>query len=205
MATSQQVSQGVTFDFRHSLLGLLWKIELAAAALVAVSTVSSQIADWRWLMMPLLLTATLTTFFFARLWRRSKVLTDVEYLELRYPGASGRFLRGFKALYLGGLVNTLIIGTQLIAIGEIGEHVIGIDKNTAMCAGAVVALIYSVLAGFTGVVVTDFLQFILAMAGSVLLAVFVLAVPKVGGLAGLATGAVPPGLKDLRAYSRSQS
>jgi len=160
----------------------------AADTPIFVSQVAAEFGLYSlWLMMPLLFTATLTTFFFARLWRRSKVLTDVEYLELRYPGASGRFLRGFKALYLGGLVNTLIIGTQLIAIGEIGEHVIGIDKNTTMLAGAVVALIYSVLAGFTGVVITDFLQFILAMAGSVLLAVFVLAVPKVGGLAGLAS------------------
>ena len=100
-----------------------------------------------WMVLPLLLTATLTTFFFARLWRRSAVLTDVEYLELRYPGASGRFLRGFKALYLGFLINSLIIGTQLIAIGEIGEHVMGIDKNTAMFAGAGIALLPQFLTG----------------------------------------------------------
>ena len=158
----------------------------AADTPILVSSVAAEFGLYSlWVMMPLLFTATLTTFFFARLWHRSGVLTDVEYLELRYPGVSGRFLRGFKALYSGGLVNTLIIGTQLIAIGEIGEHVMGIDKNAAMWAGAVVALIYSVLAGFTGVVVSDFLQFIFAMAGSVLLTIFVLAVSNVGGLAGL--------------------
>jgi len=138
-----------------------------------------------WMIMPLVLTATLTTFFFARMWRRSEVLTDVEFLELRYPGKAGRFLRGFKALYLGGLINALIIGTQLIAIGEIGQHVLGVEKNTAMIAGALIALLYSVLAGFTGVVITDLLQFVIAMVGSVLLAVFALRMPEVGGLSGL--------------------
>ena len=99
-----------------------------------------------WLIMPFVLTATMTTFFFARVWRRSEVLTDVEFLELRYSGGAGRFLRGFKALYQGGLINTLIIGTQLIAIGEIGQHVLGVERNTAMLLGAGIALLYSVLA-----------------------------------------------------------
>lgn len=138
-----------------------------------------------WMIMPLVLTATLTTFFFARMWRRSEVMTDVEFLELRYPGRAGRFLRGFKALYLGGLINSLIIGTQLIAIGEIGQHVLGVERNTAMLIGAAIALIYSVLAGFAGVVITDFLQFIIAMVGSVVLAVFAIRMPEVGGLGGL--------------------
>ncbi len=138
-----------------------------------------------WMIMPLVLTATLTTFFFARMWRRSEVVTDVEFLELRYPGQAGRFLRGFKALYLGGLINALIIGTQLIAIGEIGQHVLGVEKNTAMVIGAVIALLYSVLAGFAGVVITDFLQFVIAMIGSLLLAVFAVRMPEVGGLSGL--------------------
>jgi Na+/proline symporter len=158
----------------------------AADTPILVSHVAAEFGLYTlWMFQPLILTATLTTFFFARLWRRSRVLTDVEYLELRYSGKSGRFLRGFKALYQGALLNTLIIGTQLIAIGEIGQVVMGIDRNIVMLAGAMIALIYSVIAGFTGVVVTDFLQFVLAMAGSLLLAVFVLAMPEVGGLSGL--------------------
>lgn len=114
-------------------------------------------------------------------------MTDVEFLELRYPGRSGRILRGFKAVYLGGGLNALVIGTQLIAIGEIGEHVLGMDRTLTMSLGAGIALMYSILAGFTGVVITDFLQFILAIVGSVLLAVFVLDAPAVGGLSGLAS------------------
>ena len=140
-----------------------------------------------WMIIPLVLTATLTTFFFARLWRRSEVMTDVEFLELRYPSLVGRFLRGFKALYLGLLINALIIGTQLIAIGSIGEHVLGLDRNLSMLIGAAIALLYSVLGGFTGVVITDFLQFIIAMVGSLVLAYFVVVHPAVGGLGGLAS------------------
>lgn len=140
-----------------------------------------------WMIIPLVLTATLTTFFFARLWRRSEVMTDVEFIELRYPGRAGRFLRGFKALYLGFLINALIIGTQLIAIGSIGEHVLGLDRDLSMLLGATIALLYSILGGFTGVVITDFLQFVIAIVGSLVLAYFVVVHPSVGGLHGLAS------------------
>jgi SSS family solute:Na+ symporter len=158
----------------------------AADTPIFVSAIAAQFGLYfNWIFMPFLFTATLTTFFFARLWRRSEVMTDVEFLELRYPGGTGRFLRGFKALYLGIIVNSLIIGTQLIAIGKIAETVMGIDKDTAMLLGAAVSLFYAVYAGFAGVVITDFFQFIVAMVGSILLAVFVLMAPEVGGLAGL--------------------
>jgi solute:Na+ symporter, SSS family len=158
----------------------------ADTPIVAARVTAQYGLSFSWMFLPTVLTACLTTFFFARLWRRSAVLTDVEFLELRYPSRAGRILRGFKALYLGGLFNALIIGMQLIAIGEIGHHVLGINRDVTMLLGAALALLYSVLAGFTGVVITDFIQFVIALIGSLLLAVFALRMPEVGGLSGLA-------------------
>ncbi len=159
----------------------------AADTPIFVSSVTAEFGIYfNWIFMPLVFTATLTTFFFARLWRRSEVMTDVEFLELRYPGPAGRFLRGFKALYQGLLVNSLVVGVQLIAIGTIAQTVMGFENpHTAMLAGAAVSLLYAFFAGFAGVVITDFFQFIIAMLGSLLLAVFVLMAPEVGGLSGL--------------------
>lgn len=145
--------------------------------------------NWEWWVF--LFGGMFTTFFFAKLWRRSNVLNDAEFIDIRYSGKAGSFLRGFRALYMGFIMNMLVIGSQLVAISKVGTLVLGISKTaphyTAWCwAIAIVcgftALFYCYLSGFGAIVITDFVQFGLSMAGAVLLAVYVCRQPEVGGL-----------------------
>ena len=135
-----------------------------------------------------------TTFFFAKLWRRSNVLNDAEFIDIRYSGKVGSFLRGFRALYMGFIMNMLVIGSQLVAISKVGTLVLGISATdphyNAWCWGIATvcgftALFYCYMSGFGAVVITDFVQFGLAMAGSILLAVYACRQPEVGGLANM--------------------
>ncbi len=140
-----------------------------------------------WLWWALLITAMCTTVFYAKLWRRSGVFTDIGFYELRYSGRAASFLRGFRALYLGIFFNVVIMATVTLAAIKIAGVLLGADKyTTVLVAGAAVAL-YSALSGLWGVVVTDLLLFAIAMAGSVAAAFYALGQPEVGGLAGLVT------------------
>lgn len=125
------------------------------------------------------------TFFFARWWRRSRVLTDVEYIELRYSGKSAAVLRGFSALYRGLLLNAIKLAWVLLAMAKVIDAVFGVEKETALLVSLAVIISYSVMSGFWGVVVTDFLQFFIAMIGTLIFAI--LAVNYVGGIGGLET------------------
>ncbi len=126
------------------------------------------------------LSGILTVFFFARLWRRAGVLTDVEFAELRYGGRPAAVLRGVRALYLALPINLIIMGWVTRAMATILEIAFGISGwRVAVLLFAITAG-YSILAGLWGVIVTDFFQFIIAMGGSVTLAV--LAVNRIGGL-----------------------
>jgi SSS family transporter len=122
----------------------------------------------------------LAVFLFSRFWRRAEVLTDNELIEKRYSGKPAAFLRGFKAGYFALLYNFIVLGWVLKGMGTVAEAVLGIDPLYAVIGGAALALFYALLAGFWGVVVTDVIQFALAMAGSV--TVWVLAVRHVGGV-----------------------
>jgi len=143
--------------------------------------------NWEW--WSLLIGAMLTTFLFARLWGRTGVMTDAEYIELRYSGKSGSILRGFRALYMGFIMNTFVIGSGLVAIAKIGTSLLGYDTEGARWAIAAIcgltALFYSTMSGLTGVVITDFVQFCIAMIGSILICIFACTHPSVGGLARL--------------------
>jgi Na+/proline symporter len=136
-----------------------------------------------WLWWNMVMSGLLTVFLFARLWRRAEVLTDVEFTELRYSGKSAAFLRGFRAIYLALPINLIILGWVTLAMVKIIELSIGVDKWIAVGICVLVTLIYSGLSGLWGVVMTDFLQFIIAMVGSIALAIF--AVNAVGGIGGL--------------------
>jgi Na+/proline symporter len=135
-----------------------------------------------WVWWAFLLTGMLTTFVYARLWRRSGVSTDVEFYELRYSGRSARFLRGFRAIYLGAFFNVMIMATVTLAAIKIAGVMIGVSPLTVVLWAGALTAIYSMLGGLTGVLVTDFLQFVLAMTGSVVAAVYALGRPEVGGL-----------------------
>lgn len=141
-----------------------------------------------WLWWNFLFGSMLTVFFFARLWRRAGVVTDVEFIELRYSGKPASLLRGFRALYLGLFINAVIMGWVNVALAAILVGMFDIDSSRVVyyVFGAMLFVaVYSALSGLWGVVVTDLLQFVIAMTGSILLAVVVLGLPQVGGIAGL--------------------
>ena len=148
---------------------------LAVTEMVAKNGVAGN-----WLWWSLLSSGMLTVFFFARLWRRARVMTDVEFVELRYSGKPAAFLRGFRALYLGLPINLIIMGWVNLGMAKVLSGTLGLAKWQALgiCLG--ITFIYSILSGFWGVVVTDAVQFVIAMAGSIALAVF--AVNAVGGI-----------------------
>ena len=143
--------------------------------------------NWAW--WAFLLTGMLTVFVYAKLWRRSMVVTDVEFYELRYSGKAAAFLRGFRALYLGLVFNVLVTGAVALAAIKFGEIVLGMPGwQTLLIAGSI-TLVYSTLGGLKAVIFTDFVQFILAMIGSVWACIYVLGLPEVGGLDGLLSNA----------------
>jgi Na+/proline symporter len=138
--------------------------------------------------------AMLTTFFFARLWRRTEVLTDAEYITFRYSGREASVLRGFRALYMGLIVNTIVIGSQFFVCGKIGTILLGLEPGDrhyeAWRIGiplgcAAVAMTSSALAGISGILVTDFVMFILKLIAAIAVCVYAVKQPSVGGLANL--------------------
>ena len=139
-----------------------------------------------WLWWNMVMSGILTVFFYARLWRRAGVVTDVEFTELRYAGKPAAFLRGFRAAYLAIPINLIVMGWVNLAMAEIVGVALDVPRVTALLFCFFMAASYSILAGLWGVVVTDFFQFGLAMGGSIILAVF--AVEAVGGISGLEAG-----------------
>jgi len=141
-----------------------------------------------WLWWNALFGGMLTVFFFARLWRRAGIMTDVEFVEIRYSGKPAAFLRGFRALYLGILMNCVVLGWVNLAMASILEGMFGIPKQDVyfyVGAALIITAIYSAISGLWGVSVTDAFQFCLAMGGCIILAVIVVTNPAIGGLSGL--------------------
>ncbi len=139
--------------------------------------------NWGW--WSFLLTGMLTVFVYAKLWRRSNVLTDVEFYELRYSGKEAAFLRGFRALYLGLVFNVVVMGAVSLAAVKFGEVVLGLPGwQTLLIAGSI-TLAYSTFGGLKAVIITDFVQFILAMIGSIWACIYILNLEEVGGLSNL--------------------
>ncbi len=139
--------------------------------------------NWAW--WSFLITGMVTVFIYAKLWRRSGVMTDLEFYELRYGGKSASFLRGFRALYLGVFFNCLIMGSVTLAAIKISTILFGITPLQTVLIGSVVVAAYSVIGGIKGVIWTDFFQFIIAMTGAIYAAHVALSQPEVGGLSGL--------------------
>lgn len=135
-----------------------------------------------WVWWALLLTGTSTVFLFAKLWRRSGVLTDIEFYELRYSGKSAAFLRGFRAVYLGVFFNILVMANVSLAAIKIGGVMFGMDPVRTIAVASVVTVAYSMAGGLTSVLLTDLVQFVIAMVGAIWAAVFVTGLPQVGGI-----------------------
>ena len=119
-----------------------------------------------WVWWAFLLTGMLTVFVYARLWRKSGVLTDLAFYELRYSGKEAAFLRGFRALYLGVFFNVMIMASVCLAAIKIGSVMLGLTPVETVLIASVITVIYSSMGGLKGVIITDFFQFILAMGAT---------------------------------------
>lgn len=138
-----------------------------------------------WVWWAFLLTGMLTVFVYARLWRRSEVLTDVEFYEIRYSGKAAAFLRGFRALYLGVFFNIVIMAAVTLAAIKIGGVMLNLSPIQSILWASIVTVCFSALGGLRGVLITDFMLFIIAMVGSVAAAVFSVRHADIGSLSAL--------------------
>jgi solute:Na+ symporter, SSS family len=138
-----------------------------------------------WVWWAFLLTGMLTVFIYAKLWRRSGVTTDIEFYELRYSGKPAAFLRGFRAVYLGLCFNVLIMATVTVAAIKIGGVMLGFTPVQTILVASVVTVVFSAAGGLRGVLLTDFLLFIVAMLGAITAAYVAVSHEAVGGLSGL--------------------
>jgi Na+/proline symporter len=140
-----------------------------------------------WVWWAFLFTGLLTVFVYAKLWRRSEVSTDMEFYELRYSGWGGKFLRGFRAIYLGVIFNVMAMAGVILAAIKIGEIMLGLDPLETILYAGTITVIFSTVGGFRGVVYTDFVLFFAAMAGSIGAAYYLVNLPEVGGMTSLIT------------------
>ena len=139
--------------------------------------------NWAW--WAFLITGMVTVFIYAKLWRRSGVMTDLEYYEKRYSGKAASFLRGFRSLYLGIFFNCLIMGSVTLAAIKIGGVMLGLEPWVVVVGASIVVVIYAALGGIKGVIWADFFQYGIAMFGAVYAAIVALRQPEVGGLTNL--------------------
>lgn len=139
--------------------------------------------NWAW--WAFLITGMVTVFIYARLWRKSRVNTDLEFYEIRYGGKLASFLRGFRAIYLGVFFNTLIMGSVTLAAIKIGAVMLGLEPWVVVVGASIVVVIYASLGGIKGVVWADFFQYGIAMFGAVYAAYVAVSQPEVGSLSEL--------------------
>ena len=135
-----------------------------------------------WVWWAFLITGMMTVFFYARLWRRSEVLTDLEFYELRYSGKEAAFLRAFRALYLGIFFNVMIMATVCLAGIKIGGILLGLTPFECVFYSSIITVFYSSLGGLRSVIITDLIQFVLAMVGSIWACVYLVNLEEIGGL-----------------------
>ena len=145
--------------------------------------------NWAW--WAFLLTGMATVFFYARLWRRSGVLTDLEFYELRYSGRSASFVRGFRAVYLGFFFNCVIMATVTLAAAKIANVMLGWERTQTVVICALICIPFASISGLWGVLAIDLVQFVIAMFGVFAAAWYALDHPAVGGLSGLVEQ-IPP-------------
>lgn len=135
-----------------------------------------------WVWWAFLITGMMTVFFYARLWRRSEVLTDLAFYELRYSGKEATFLRAFRALYLGIFFNVMIMATVCLAGIKIGGILLGLTPFECVFYSSIITVFYSSLGGLRSIIITDLIQFVLAMVGSIWACVYLVNLEEIGGL-----------------------
>ena len=139
--------------------------------------------NWQW--WAFTLTGVATVFFYARLWRRSGVLTDLEFYELRYSGKAASVVRGFRAIYLGFFFNCMIMATVNLAACKIAAILFGLDRWQTLLAVGLLNVVFAAHSGLWGVLVIDMVQFFIKMSAVIAAAYFAVTLPQVGGLTGL--------------------
>lgn len=160
-------------------------------------------ANWAW--WAFLVTGMVTVFFYAPLWRRAGFLTDLEFYELRYAGKPAAFLRGFRAVYLGVFFNILVMASVTLAAVKMGSVMLGLSREDAVIACIAMSILFGAPAGLAGVLVSDAIQFSLAMVGVTGAAYFALARPEVGGLQNLIATTDPQTLSLLPSFSNTDA
>src|SRR5512134_3728596 len=138
-----------------------------------------------WVWWAFVLTGVSTVFFYARLWRRSGVMTDLEFYEIRYSGAAARSVRGFRAVYLGLLFNCMIMATVNLAACKIAAILFGLERWQTLLAVGILNVVFATHSGLWGVLVIDMIQFFIKMTAVIAAAWFAVRLPQVGGLSGL--------------------
>tara|TARA_Y100000589_G_scaffold235411_1_gene222833 strand:- start:294 stop:2069 length:1776 start_codon:yes stop_codon:yes gene_type:complete len=136
--------------------------------------------NWAW--WAFLITGMMTVFLYAKLWRRSDVLTDLEFYEIRYSGPESTFLRAFRAIYLGVFFNVMIMATVCLAGIKIGGVLLGLTPFQCVFYSSLITVIYSSLGGLRSVIITDLIQFVLAMVGSIWACYYLINLDQIGGL-----------------------
>ncbi|MBC8754173.1 Na+:solute symporter [Kordia sp. YSTF-M3] len=142
-------------------------------------------SNWMW--WAFLITGLLTVFVYAKLWRKSNVATDIEFYELRYGGKPAKFLRWFRAVYLGVIFNIFAMAGVTLAAIKIGGIMLGLEPVETILYAGTITVIFSAIGGFKGVVYTDFLLFFVAMAGAIGAAYYCVNLEEVGGIQNLIT------------------
>ncbi len=155
--------------------------------------------NWAW--WAFLLTGMMTVFFYARMWRRSGVLTDLEFYELRYSGRSAAFVRGFRAVYLGLFFNCAIMAAVTLAAVKVANVMLGWSRLQTVIICGVICVVFSAIAGLWGVMASDLVQFVIAMVGVLAAAYVALSQPEVGGLSGMVAKIDPETLRLLPDFS----
>ncbi|MEL6655140.1 MAG: sodium:solute symporter family protein [Bacteroidota bacterium] len=191
--TSRRAGKGFTEYFLSGRGMPWWLLGISMVATTFSADTPNLVADivrqngvsGNWVWWAFLLTGMLTVFLYAKLWRRSGVLTDLEFYELRYSGNPAAFLRGFRAVYLGVVFNVVIMATVCLAAIKIGAVLLGLSPIQTLLIASIVTVIYTGLGGLRGVIITDFFQFVLAMGGMIWAAIVILDRPDIEGLQGL--------------------
>ncbi len=155
--------------------------------------------NWAW--WAFLLTGMMTVFFFAKMWRRSRAITDLEFYELRYSGRAATFLRGFRAIYLGLFFNCVIMATVNLAAVKFGNILFGLPMWQTLLFASIMTIFFASVSGLWGVLVTDSLQFVITMGSTFAVAYFALQQPEVGGLSGLIAKVQPNQINFLPDFS----
>ncbi len=189
---SRRASRSVT-DYFISGRKLAWWVAgtsmvattfAADTPLFVTALVRTEGVAGNWIWFNFAISHALTTFFLATMWRRARILTDVELCELRYSGEPGRRLRLFKGAFFAFVTNSVVLGWVLLAMATICEEILGLPKLQTLLVAVVLATLYATLAGLWGVVATDLIQFAAAMLGSIVL--MIKAIDHMGGVEALA-------------------